>query len=70
MIFILNFVFTIMFYVMRWIKLYLNCICLKNFLNQLNLLYINICLYLHHDKNYESRELMSHNMDYNYSLNW
>jgi hypothetical protein len=43
MISILNSVFTVMFYVARWSKLDLTCICFKEFLNQLNLLYIYIC---------------------------
>jgi hypothetical protein len=52
MISILDFIFTIVFYVMRWTKLDHNYICFKEFLNQLNLLYIYICLYLQQDKNY------------------
>jgi hypothetical protein len=43
MLFILNSVFTIMFYVVRWPKLDPTCICFEEFLNQLNLLYIYIC---------------------------
>jgi hypothetical protein len=39
MIFILNYVFTILFYAMRWTKLYHTCICFEQFLNQLILLY-------------------------------
>jgi hypothetical protein len=35
MISILNFVFTIVFYPMRWTKLYHTCICFEEFLNQL-----------------------------------
>jgi hypothetical protein len=46
MILILNSVFTIVFYAIRWIKQDLICICIEDFLNQLNLLYIWICLYL------------------------
>jgi hypothetical protein len=46
MIFILNFIFTIVFYTTRWTKQDLTCICFKEFLNQLNLFYISICLYL------------------------
>jgi hypothetical protein len=52
---ILNFVFTVVFYATRWIKLYLNYICSEEFLNQLNLFYIYICIYLQQDKSYESR---------------
>jgi hypothetical protein len=40
MIFILNFVFTIVFYMMRWAKQDYICICFEEILNQLNLLYI------------------------------
>jgi hypothetical protein len=36
---ILNSVFTIVFYPMRWIKVDHNYICFEDFLNQLNLLY-------------------------------
>jgi hypothetical protein len=54
---ILNSVFTVVFYVMRWTKLDLDCIYFKEFLNQLNLFYIYICLYLQHDKSYETHEL-------------
>jgi hypothetical protein len=39
MISILNPIFTIVFYPTRWIKLDHTCICFKEFLNQLNLLY-------------------------------
>jgi hypothetical protein len=35
---ILNYVFSIVFYVTRWIKLDLTCICFEELLNQLNLL--------------------------------
>jgi hypothetical protein len=42
MISILNYVFTIMLYMMRCIKQDLICICFEEFLNQLNLLYIYI----------------------------
>jgi hypothetical protein len=42
MISILNFVFIVMFYAVRWPKLYPNCIYFKEILNQLNLLYICI----------------------------
>jgi hypothetical protein len=57
MISILNSVFTIMFYVVRWTKLDTAYICFEEFVNQLNLLYIYICLYLQHDKSYETYEL-------------
>jgi hypothetical protein len=40
MISILNSIFTIVFYLTRWIKQVLTCICFEEFLNQLNLLYI------------------------------
>jgi hypothetical protein len=46
MISILNSIFTIVFYVMRLTKQDLLCIFFEEFLNQLNLLYIWICLYL------------------------
>jgi hypothetical protein len=46
MISILNFIFTVMFYVMKWTKHDYICICFKENLNQLNLFYIYICLYL------------------------
>jgi hypothetical protein len=65
---ILNSVFTIVFYTMRWIKSNLTCICFKEFLNQLNLFYIYICLYLQPDKSYEPRELMGRIMGYDHSL--
>jgi hypothetical protein len=52
---ILNFVFTIAFYAMRLTKQDLSYICFKEFLNQLNLIYFYICLYL-----LCVRELMSH----------
>jgi hypothetical protein len=57
MISILNFIFIIVFYVTRWIKLDLVCICFEEFINQLYLLYIYICLYLQQDKNYGMHEL-------------
>jgi hypothetical protein len=43
MISILNFIFTIIFYTS---KLDTTCICFEEFINQFNLLYIYICLYL------------------------
>jgi hypothetical protein len=46
MISILNFIFAIVFYAMRWTKHDHIYICLEEILNQLNLLYIFICLYL------------------------
>jgi hypothetical protein len=52
MIFMLNSVFTIVFYVMRWIKQDHTCIYFKEFLNQLILLYIYIYLYLQQIKDY------------------
>jgi hypothetical protein len=45
MISILDYVFTVVFYMMRWIKLDIICICFEEFMNQLNLLYICICLH-------------------------
>jgi hypothetical protein len=71
MISILNFVFTIVFYTVRWTKLDLFAyvlknlwtkldhayICFEEFLNRLNLFYIYICLYLQQDKCYEMHEL-------------
>jgi hypothetical protein len=51
--YILNYVFTVVFYVMRWIKEDPTCIYFKEFLNQLNLIYIYICLYLQQIKSYE-----------------
>jgi hypothetical protein len=57
MISILNFILTIVFYVMRWIKLDSVCICFTKFANQVNLLYIYICLYLQQDMSYEMHEL-------------
>jgi hypothetical protein len=46
MISILNSVFTGVFYVTRWTKYDHICIYFKEILNQLNLFYIYICLYL------------------------
>jgi hypothetical protein len=46
MIFIWNSVFTLVFYVTRWTKQDRICICFEEILNQLNLIYICICLYL------------------------
>jgi hypothetical protein len=43
---ILNSIFTVVFYATRWIKQDLSCICFEEFLNQLDLLYIYIYLYL------------------------
>jgi hypothetical protein len=43
MISILNSVFTIVFYPMRWTKLDHTCICFEEFLNQLNFLYKTWC---------------------------
>jgi hypothetical protein len=50
--YILNSIFTIVFYMMRWTKQDLTYIYFKEFLNQLNLLYICICLYLQQTKSY------------------
>jgi hypothetical protein len=49
-------------------KLDLTYICFEEFLNQLNLLYIYICLYLQHDKNYGSHELIDNIMSYDHSI--
>jgi hypothetical protein len=46
MISILNSIFTIVFYATSLTKQDLICIYFEEFLNQLNLLYIWICLYL------------------------
>jgi hypothetical protein len=45
MIYILNYVFIVVFYTTRCTKHDHICICFKEILNQLNLLYICICLY-------------------------
>jgi hypothetical protein len=52
MIFILNYVFIVVFYVMSRTKKDFTCIYFKEFLNQLNLLYIYICLYLQYILNH------------------
>jgi hypothetical protein len=52
MVSILNSIFTIVFYVSRWMKQDLICIWFEEFLNQLNLFYICICLYLQQIKSY------------------
>jgi hypothetical protein len=57
MISFLNLIFTIVFYVMRLTKLDHVYICFENFVNQLNLLYICICLFLQQDKSYGMHEL-------------
>jgi hypothetical protein len=49
---ILNFVFIIVFYGMGWTKQDLIYICFEEFLNQLNLLYIWICVYFQYIKIY------------------
>jgi hypothetical protein len=67
MISILNFIFSVVFYAMRT-KLDSTYIYFEEFLNQLNLFYIYICLYLQQDKSYEPCELMSHIMDCDHSL--
>jgi hypothetical protein len=41
-------------YTYRIYRVRLACICFEEFINQLNLLYIYICLYLHKDKSYET----------------
>jgi hypothetical protein len=68
MISILNSIFSVVLYAIRSTNLYLTCICFKEFLNQLNLVYICICLYLQQDKSYMSRELMTHIIDCDHSL--
>jgi hypothetical protein len=40
MIYILNSVFTVVFYAMRWIKLDIACICFEEFINQINFFHI------------------------------
>jgi hypothetical protein len=57
MISILNFIFTVVFYTTRWTKLYISCICFEEFLNQHNLFYIYIYLYLQQNKSYVTHEL-------------
>jgi hypothetical protein len=57
MISILNYVFTVVSYVTRRIKLNTVCIYFKEFINQLNLLYIYICLYLQQGTSYETHKL-------------
>jgi hypothetical protein len=57
MLSILNYVFIIVFYMMGWTKLDHVCICSEKFINQLNLLYICICLFLQQDKGYQTHEL-------------
>jgi hypothetical protein len=57
MISILNSIFTIVSYVTRWTKLDTACIYFKEFVNQLNLLYICVCLYLQNDTSYEMHKL-------------
>jgi hypothetical protein len=52
MISILNSVFTIVFYATRWIKQDHIYICFEEILNQLNLFYIYICLYLQYILNF------------------
>jgi hypothetical protein len=64
MIFILNFVFTVVFYLMRWTKLDYTYICF-DFLNQINLLYkyrisIYTCL-MTQKKLLEKLKISSHN---------
>jgi hypothetical protein len=68
MISILNSIFTVVFYAMRWIKLDPTCTCFAKKINQLNLLYIYMFLYLQPDKSYESHELMCHIIVCNHSL--
>jgi hypothetical protein len=46
MISILNPVSAIVLYAMKWTKQDFTYICFKEFLNQLNLIYIYLCLYL------------------------
>jgi hypothetical protein len=57
MISILNFVFTVVFYVARWTKLDIACKCFEEFINQLNLLYVCIYLYLQYNMSYRTHEL-------------
>jgi hypothetical protein len=76
MISILNFIFTIVFYPMIWLKLYYTCIYFKEFLNQLNLLYkyrMSTYAYLMTKKTQESENLHSYFfliwMSYAYMIN-
>jgi hypothetical protein len=46
MISILSFIFIVVFYATRWVKFDPVCIWFIEFINQLNLIYICICLYL------------------------
>jgi hypothetical protein len=57
MIFILNFILTVVFYVTRLTKLDIACIYFEEFRNQLNLFYICIYLCLQQNKSYETHEL-------------
>jgi hypothetical protein len=71
MISILNFVFIVVFYATRWTKQDHICICFKEILNQLNLLYIYICLYLQSILNFvftTRQELKKQGLSYIYIL--
>jgi hypothetical protein len=57
MISILISVFTVVVYATRWTKLDIFCICFEEFIDQLNLLYICIYLYLQQNKSYMMHEL-------------
>jgi hypothetical protein len=67
MISIFNSVFTVVFYMTRWTKLDTTCICFEEFINQHNLLYICICLYLQWDTSYETHKLGRWSI---FLLNW
>jgi hypothetical protein len=68
MISILDSVFSIVLYATRWTKLDLICICFKEFLNQLNFIYIWTCLYLQQIKIYG--HVRDRIMSYDHSLGW
>jgi hypothetical protein len=55
MISILNFIFIVVFYATRWTKLDHVFICFDEFINQLNLFYICIYLYLQQDELWDTR---------------
>jgi hypothetical protein len=54
---ILNSIFIIVFYAMRWIKLDITCIFFEKFIYQHNLLYVCIYLYSQQNKSYGTHEL-------------
>jgi hypothetical protein len=66
--YILNSVFSVMFYMMKWTKQEPTCINFKVFLDQFNLLYIWICLYFVIDEELWTHKLMDRIMSCNHSL--